>query len=221
MMNYSPKVLATCICLVTITSSQSVNAQVNLTLVGANPGAAVSLQVGSPINIDPEEVFAGIYNQIIEGVAAPSFCIDVSRDINLGQTYTDYSYADLAISPLAPAGPMGVAGAVDIEKLWAAYFPAALASDQDAAALQVAIWEDIGLKVGYSVVVNGNDLGDPIYAEAANMLSSLPLLTEQADLIGLVSPTGQNFVVQTVPEPSTLALGGLGGLGLFILRKRK
>jgi len=214
--------LATGLCAIgSFTVLSSANAQVTLIVQGVSPFENVTLQVGAPINIGPEGAYAGVYNLLVDGVPTPSFCIDVARDVFAGQVYTDYSYADLAVSPLAPSGPMGPAGAVDIEKLWAAYFPAATGNSQDAAALQAAIWLDIASHAGYTVTVNGNNLSNPVYAEAAGMLSSLPSLTAQANLVGLVSPSGQNYVIEVVPEPSTMALAGLGGLGLLLLRRQK
>ena len=205
------------------TSLTSASAQVTLTFAGVNPSEGVLLQVGSPLNIGPEGVYAGIYNQLVNGVATPSFCIDVSREIAFGQTYTDYQYSDLSAAPLPPAGPMGGSAAVDIEKLWAAYFSSAMGNSQDAAALQVAIWMDVAANVGYPLSVNGNNLSDPVYSEATSMLNNLPNLTAEASLVALVSPTGQNYVIpggmNVVPEPSTFALAGLGGL-VVLLRKR-
>ena len=191
---------------------------VTLTFDGVSPGDVVTLQVGGAFTFGPGEVYAGIYNQTVDGMATPSFCIDVSRDIRVGDTFTEYSYTDLASAPLAPAGPMGSAAATDIEQLWAAYYPAASVNNQDAAALQVAIWEDVAAKVGtYTVTFSGND---PVTTEAANMLSRLGSLTAQASLQGLVSPVGQNYVVPMIapaPEPTTAGcfLLGLGALVCF------
>ena len=191
---------------------------VTLTFNGVSPGDVVTLQVSNAFTFGPGGVYAGIYNQTVDGVATPSFCIDVAREITIGATYTDYSYTDLALAPLTPAGPMGSLAATDIKKLWAAYYPAASVNNQDAAALQVAIWEDVAAKVGtYTITVSGND---PVTTEAATMLGSLGSLTAQADLQGLVSPDGQNYVVPfiaPVPEPTTAGcfLLGLGALACF------
>jgi len=170
-------------------------------------------------------VYAGIYNLTVDGVATPSFCIDVA-DENNGNTFTDYFYSDLASSPLAPGGPMGSTAATDIEKLWEAYYSPAMDS-QDAAALQVAIWEDIAAKATtpYTINVSGND---PVTTEAANMLSSLGTLNARANLVGLVGPNGpsgeQSYVV-AVPEPTTAGcfLLGLGALVCFqrFVQKRR
>src|ERR1035441_10217209 len=96
---------------------------VTLTFNGVSPNEIVNLTVSSPSFSGG--VYAGIYNQTVDGVATPSFCIEVARQISAGQTLNDYSYTDLALAPLTPAGPMGSAVATDIEKLWAAYYPAA------------------------------------------------------------------------------------------------
>jgi hypothetical protein len=75
----------------------------------------------------------------------------------------------------------------------------------------------------YTVTVNGNDLRDPIYNEAATMLGNLGNLGATADLVGLVSPTGQNYVVPadvaTVPEPTTASCFLLGLLALACFQR--
>ncbi|MGB7747305.1 MAG: hypothetical protein WBN75_08455 [Verrucomicrobiia bacterium] len=183
---------------------------VTLTFGGVSPEEDVTIQIAGAITYSGT-VQAGIYNQTVDGVATPSLCIDVYREISGGETFTDYSYTDLSLAPLPPSGPMGSAVATDIEKLWAAHFPAASVNNQDAAALTVAVWEDIAANVGtYTITASGND---PVTTEAANMLASLGSLTAQADLVGLASPDGQNYVV-AAPEPTTAGcfLLGLGAL---------
>ena len=186
---------------------------VTLTFDNVNPSQTVNLTdpwISTGAN-------AGIYNLTVDGVATPSFCVDVA-DENNGNTFTDYYYTALASAPLAPAGPMGSTAASDIEKLWAQYYSPSMDS-QDAAALQVAIWLDIAANATtpYSLTVNNNDPSDPIYGEAASMISSLGTLSAQADLVALVGPNGpsgeQSYVV-AVPEPTTAGcfLLGLGAL---------
>jgi hypothetical protein len=197
-------------------------------LAGAMSASATTVTFD---NVDPNQtvnltdpwissgVYAGIYNLTVDGVATPSFCIDVA-DENNGNTFTDYYYTDLAAAALAPAGPMGSTVATDIEKLWAAYYSPTMDS-QDAAALQVAIWEDIAANATtpYSITVSGND---PVTTEAASMLSSLGTLSAQADLVGLVGPNGpsgeQSYVV-AVPEPTTAGCFLLG-LGALVCSRR-
>jgi hypothetical protein len=109
---------------------------------------------------------------------------------------------------------MGSAAATDIEKLWAQYYSPSMGS-QDAAALQVAIWEDMANNSGgngggnYTLTVSGNDL---VTSEASTMLDNLPNLSAEANLIALTD-SGQGYVV-AVPEPTTTGcfLLGLGAL---------
>jgi hypothetical protein len=205
---------------VVVAGTMSASAQSTLIYDGVNPGENVDLQVTGAITYG-KNIPAGINNLTIDGLAVPSFCIDVSRRVSDGQTFADYSYADLTVAPLAPAGPMGSSAATDIEKLWAAYYPAATMNNQDAAALQTAIWLEVGDSVGtYTVTVNGNNVSDPVYSEALGMLNNLPNLTAEANLTGLVSPTGQNWVVLTpVPEPAAAGCLLLG-LGVWAGFKR-
>ena len=112
---------------------------------------------------------------------------------------------------------MGSAAATDIEKLWAQYYSPSMGI-QEAAALQVAIWEDMANNSGgnnggpYTLTVSGND---PVTSEASTMLDSLPGLTVEADLMALTD-TGQGYVV-AVPEPTAAGcfLLGLGALVCF------
>jgi hypothetical protein len=172
--------------------------------LNTNPGLTVNIVTsGGGFSGDG---LAGIYNLKVDGVDTPSFCIDVFRLSPPGsQSYTPVS---LASAPLSPAGPMGSAAAVDIEKLWAAYFGGATGSALEAAALQVAIWKDIGSYVGYTVVVNGDNASDSVVIRAGQMLASLSSLTAQASLHALVNDTYQNYVVP-IPEPTTLIAGAL------------
>jgi len=177
-----------------------------------SPERDVVLVVTGGIHYGPRTVQAGVYNLTVAGVATPAFCIDVQRPAG---TSSDYSYASLANAPNPSAGPMGVTAAGNIEKLWAAYYAAAVAdrSGVEAAALQVAIWEQVALgDGGYTVAASGNYA---VTSLAATMTSSLANLTAEADLRALVSPTGQNYVVP-VPEPTTM-VAGAGALGLALL----
>jgi hypothetical protein len=177
-----------------MTASASI---VQVQYVGVNPNEVVNLQVTGSTTYGPGGVYAGVYNLVVDGVATPSFCIDVNRDSQ--GSVLQYDLVALSSAPLSPVGPMGSTYAANIEKLWAAYYSPNL-NAQDAAALQVAIWETLGNgPLGYTVTVTGND---PVTAEAAGMLANLPGLTAQADLMAVVSESGQNYVIP-VPEPTT------------------
>jgi hypothetical protein len=184
-------------------------AQESVVLDNISPVQVVTVQATGAFNIGPAGVYAGIYNLSVNGLPTPAFCTDLFRDAPM-TLQNDYNYSDLSLSPLAPDGPMGVAAAVNIEKLWAQYFPAATTSSQEAA-LQVAIWETVALGVGtYTLNFSGND---PVTMEADAMLASLPNLTAEADVTALVNPDGQSYVV-AAPEPmaGSCFLVGLGVL---------
>jgi hypothetical protein len=173
-----------------------------------NVGPAVNVTVTSTLGGFNGGGAAGVYNLIVDGVATPSFCIDVFRIFS--PSGTPYSYSSLDLAPLAPAGPMGAAAATDIRKLWAAYFAGTAGNNNEAAALQSAIWLDIRIQSGIgALTVNGNSLSDPVYFRANQMLASLGSLSAEADLRALVNDNGyQNYVVP-VPEPATMIAGAL------------
>jgi hypothetical protein len=179
-------------------------------------------------------VYAGIYNETINGVYTSGFCIDVAHDVSVNETFSDYSYAALANAPDYPGGPMTSLEAADIEKLWAAYYPTAVTdtSGLTAAALQLAIWETEGDgktlgngDPGYLVTASNYSGYPGVIEETATMLGSLAGLTTEADLIAVVSPDGQSYVI-AVPEPTTLISGALlllpfGASTLRILRRNR
>ncbi len=198
--------------------ASSASAQVTLTLdsvgqLGQDNYETVNL-FSSALGINESGVEAGIYNLTVDTVATPSFCIDIATQQSEHTAYPDYNYTALVSAPVSSVGPMGSAAATDIEKLWAAYYSPSMGS-QDAAALQVAIWEDMANNSGgnsggtYTLTVSGND---PVTNEASTMLDSLPDLTAEANLIALTD-NGQGYVV-AVPEPTTAGcfLLGLGAL---------
>jgi hypothetical protein len=218
-----------------LAGASSASSSLTVTIDSPNPSQVVNLVVspagGSLVPSFSGGVYAGIYNETINGVFTPSFCIDVAHDVYVGEVFHDYSYATLPAAPDTPAGPMGAPTAIAIEKLWAKYFTAAQADNSGvtAAALQVAIWETEGGgqllgngDPGYTVTANGNN---PVTAEVTTMLTSLPGLTVEADLVAIVSPDGQSYVV-AVPEATTVIAGALlllplGASTVKILRNRK
>ncbi len=230
------KQLQAVILAVALAGASSASASLTVIIDSPNPSQIVTLTVtpagGSLVpSFGPAGVYAGIYNETINGVFTPSFCIDVAHDVYVGEQFTDYSYAALADAPDTPAGPMGAPTAIAIEKLWAKYFAAAQAdtSGVTAAALQVAIWETEG---GGQVLGNGSpgytvteSDGAGVSALVATMLGALPSLTAEADLVAIVSPDGQSYVV-AVPEATTVIAAAflllpLGASTLRILRRKR
>ena len=210
---------------VALAAASSARASVTLTLnsvgqLGQNDFQTVTLQ-STALGINQSGVEAGFYNLTVNGVATPSFCIDIATEQIEGQAYTDYNYTPLASAPISAAGPMGSTAAINIEKLWAAYYSPSLSS-VNAAALQVAIWEEVALGNGtYTLTVSGNSA---VTTEAAIMLGALSTLTAEADLIALTD-SGQGYVV-AVPESATMIAGALlllpfGASTLRILRRKR
>jgi len=229
------KQLQAAILAVALAGAGSASASLTVTIDAPNPYQIVNLTVtpagGSLVPSFSGGVYAGIYNETINGVYTPSFCIDVAHDVYAGEVFHDYSYAALPDAPDTPAGPMGASTAIAIEKLWAKYFTAAQADNSGvtAAALQVAIWETEG---GGQLLGNGGpgytvteSDGAGVSALVATMLGALPSLTAEADLVAIVSPDGQSYVV-AVPEATTVIAGALlllplGASTVRILRNRK
>lgn len=199
----------------------SANATLTVHEIGVSPGATVtvSTSLGGGYN---GQALAGIYNLTVDGVPTPSFCIDVFRT---GANSSDYSYVALPDAPVPPPGPMGLTAALNVEKLWAAYYPAATGNATTAAALQGAIWTVVAQGGGYTTTISGTAAINTAYA---NMLASLPTLTATANLRGLVDevvPNNYQGYVVPVPEPTTLIAGALlllpfGASTLRILRRK-
>ncbi len=101
-------------------------------------------------------------------------------------------------------------------------------TDLDAAALGVAIWEviyeetgnEFNVDNGYFSITNNDDVA----AAANELLAALPdTHTPQWDLTVLHSECKQDMLIgaNPIPEPATLVLLGLGGIGVLIRRRRQ
>jgi hypothetical protein len=169
-----------------------------------------------------ESGWAGTYNLKVDGVAMPSFCIDVER--NTTTASVPYTPVSLASAPLAWAGPMNTQGAELIQQLWGNYFSGistAANKNLEAAALQVAIWQAVGIGNGGYTVTIGNRTENLAVATRVSAMWSGLNPSKKTSLIALTNPTYQNFVV--VPEPATMIAGAfmLLPLGLSAIRARR
>lgn len=129
---------------------------------------------------------------------------------------------------LLTAGPMGVAKADMLSKLWAAYWGTAHDNSGNAAAFQVAVWEivydgDTDLSSGDFRQNYGVGPLPAFVTTAQGWLNSLPGLLDETELVALSNRRFQDQIVSVVPL-TPAAWGGLAllaGLGIFRLRKRQ
>src|SRR5690348_1888618 len=124
-------------------------------------------------------VYAGINKLLVNGNSYDGFCIDPFHwSVSTPQTYTAEPLAD---GPKSPGGPMGVGVATKIEQLWDQYFSPTM-SNQNAAGLQIAIWELIGTT--NFKLDSSNDYGAGSMLDWVNNNSTAPT----ADLTALTGP---------------------------------
>ena len=122
-------------------------------------------------------------------------------------------------SPLYPAGL--------ISELWGRY-RGAVVNDVAAAAFQVSLWElaygttDLNLSTGAFRLTSGGAVGTLASTWLSSLNGSGPMASGLVVLVNNQRMADrQDLITQNVPEPTTLALFGLGLLGFGISRRRK
>jgi hypothetical protein len=167
-------------------------------------------------------VNAGIYHINMDSILRNSFCIDIADWV--ATEPQPYSVLPLEDTPDPVAGPMGIAKATAIGKLWAMAYSPTMTQNQ-AAAFQLAVWDCV-TDLDYNVTsgnfrVSGGDYG------AQALLNNLQTYSGAgANLLGLSSPNYQDYVIAgppaSVPVPGAMGLGslGLGVLGWLRSRRR-
>jgi hypothetical protein len=106
---------------------------------------------------------------------------------------------------------MGSTAATEIEDLWYLYFPTAEHSSSAAAALQIAIWEEVVAGVTSQNQMPSSDYfwispSDPnAIAAAADIASLIGYNGPAADLVGLTG-AGQDYVIDAPPTGNTLPI---------------
>ena len=170
--------------------------------LGVSPGETASISVAGFYTGD---VSVGILKLVVDGVATDGFCIDPYH-FSLSSS-SEYEFRSLADAPKLP-GTMGAIKAEAVSKLWAMAYSLNMTSEE-AAALQLAIWETIA---GDNFSVLGNDYG------ASFLLQRLESFSDNgANLIALSGP-GQDYVT-TVPDGgSTLIFLALAAAGLVCVQ---
>jgi hypothetical protein len=163
--------------------------------------------------------YAGIIDLQVNGVAVNGFCIDPFHwSISGAQGYNS---EDLSTAPKSPVNGMGSTTALDIDQLWQQYYSPTMGS-QNAAGLQIAIWELVG---GSSFKLDST----PDYG-AGDMLDWLKNNPNApgANLIALTGP-GQDYVIPNSAGPNVREVpdGGVTALllcfaavGLILFRSK-
>ena len=160
-------------------------------------------------------------------------CVE-PQTVSVGGTYT-YTVVDPAEVPVPKGpgdqgqGPMGTTKADYLREFWALAFPGVV-DNVTGAAFQLGVWEIVfedlpaSVPTGWDVKVgqfSANQTGgnaDLAIAQANAWLGLVDGTGPMATLYGLTHPTAQDFIVS--PEPTTLALLGLGAAGFLVRRRR-
>ena len=163
-----------------------------------------------------------------------AFCIEVET-IRVGGTYT-MNVVDPRDAPInaGPAdqsgGPMGVAKANYLREFWALAFPS-VTNNVTGAAFQLGVWEIVFEDLpttpptGWDVTVGKfkarDDGGNTTLAitQANTWLALVDGTGPKATLYGLSNAGVQDMIVS--PEPATLALLALGGVGMLARRRHR
>jgi hypothetical protein len=163
--------------------------------------------------------WAGVYNLTVNGQPTPSFCIDLQDESQTApETYQEVALAD---APQFSAGPMGATKAADLTQLLSKYWTNSLSADQ-AAGLQLAVWEIVDEKSGTYDIATGNfeaagNGAASIWAE--DYLSNFNT-GSLGSYVAVSSPIYQDYAIQ-IPAPGAILLGSIGvGLVGWLRRRR-
>jgi VPDSG-CTERM motif len=194
-------------------------AAVPVTVQEVGIGANEVVQMTSS-TLGTQWVYAGTVNLLVNGVATQGFCIDPFHWSITGPQA--YDSEPLGVGPKSPGGPMGAGTALKIEQLWAQYYSIGMSS-QNAAGLQIAIWDLVG---GANFQLDSS----PDYGAGAMLtwVNNNPNASA-ADLIAVTGP-GQDYVIPNgpnipqipgVPDGGTTALLlGMGLTSLIVMRSK-
>jgi hypothetical protein len=209
------KILAGFFLAATIYQSQAT--PVTVQELGVGPNEVVEMTSST---LGTHWVYAGMLNLSVDGAATDGFCIDPFHWSVSGPQ--PYNTEPLASAPKAPVNGMGAADALQIEQLWTRYYSHNMSS-QDAAGLQIAIWEITG---GLNFHLDSSlDYGAGAMLEWVDNNPN----AAAADLIAVTGP-GQDYVIPDQPGFSripnvpdggqTALLLGCGLAGLAVMRSK-
>jgi len=167
----------------------------------------------------------------------PVVCVDLSQSIYLGATTSFFNVAPMLNSTTMvasgyPSVTFDATRTKNMEKLWGAFYSQADTAN-GAAAFQLAAWDiafdntlDLTYQAGDQLWVDPSNTQAGVTSLAESWLTQIKNDTSNAlhltPLSLLQDPSTQDLITPSpVPEPASLSVLALGGLGLMIRRKRR
>ena len=201
------------------------SAYANLSIGDTVSVAYVNVSGGTVVIYTPEytggiNVYTGVYNIKVNGIATPSFCIDTVEESSTAAN--PYIVAALKDAPINSGPTMGATKAADLSKLLGAYWTNSL-SNAEAAGLQLAVWEIVAENSmnSYNVTSGTFYAADGAVRNQAKIyLDTLSSLGCAGSFLALTNDGLQDYVVR-VPVPGAILLGGIGVSLVGWLRRRR
>jgi hypothetical protein len=209
----------------------------SVTLNSLGAGANVTIQV-VPVGqsgLQSFNAFAGVFNMTLNGQAFTTFCIDTSHEVTVGQTYS------VQQTPVET----GLTYGAQMEYLYTKYIGTAVNNNNEAAALQIALWDlvDGGQSLLTGSQFRYTDTSSPIYTMANNFITEAKAFVpsgpgsvgfwQDASPSGTALGRGQSLIgppasgfnpnVLNAPAPSgaILAMSAVATLGVGGLLRRR